>query len=181
MGEVTAALVLAGASAAISAVGAISQGNAQSSAMKAQAAEMERQREAEKTRAMQEETARREELASTLSTIRAVRAGRGNDQRSPTALTINEAITDDGMGDLFTARNSSILRQDSLRMGAQAYRSQASQARLAGYLNATSSLLSFGSTAAGSMGGGGSSSSANPNAAGRNYGTVGGKRLTPPR
>lgn len=142
MGEI--ATVLSIASTAVSALGAISQGAAQSSAMKAQAAELERQRKAEETRALQEEAARREDLASNLSTITAVRAGLGLDKSSPTALAITADVTGDAMNDMFTARTGSILKQDSLRMGAAGYRSQASQARTAGFINAGTSLLNFG-------------------------------------
>lgn len=144
MAELTLATVLAGAGAAISAVGAISQGNAQKAAMNAQAAEMERQREAEKTRALQEEAARREDLASQLSTISAVRAGRGLSQTSPTALVIDEAVTENSMNDMLTGRTSSVLRQDSLRMSAESSRQQGSMAQTAGYIKAGTSLLDFG-------------------------------------
>jgi hypothetical protein len=128
----------------MSAAGAISQGNAQKSAMNAQAAEMERQRQAEQTRSIQEEAARREDLASQLSTISAVRAGRGLSQTSPTALVIDEAVTEDSMSDMLTGRTNSLLRQDSLRMSAQSARTQGSLAQTAGYLSAGSSLLKFG-------------------------------------
>ena len=137
-------LVLAAAGAGLSAMGSIAQGNAQNAAMKAQAAEAERQREAERTRSMQEEAARREDLASQLSTISAVRAGRGLSQTSPTALVINEAVTEDSMSDMLTGRTNSVLRQDSLRMSAASARQQGAMAQTAGYIKAGASLLDFG-------------------------------------
>jgi hypothetical protein len=144
MEALTLPMILSAAGTAMSVVGSISQGNAQKSAMSAQAAEMERQREAERTRALQEEAARREDLASQLSTISAVRAGRGLSQTSPTALVIDEAVTEDSMSDMLTGRTSSVLRQDSLRMSAASSRQQGSMAQTAGYIKAGTSLLDFG-------------------------------------
>ncbi len=152
-----AAPVLMALGSAMSAMSAISQGNAQKAAASAQAAEMERQREVEKTRALQEEAARREELNAQLSTIEAIRAGRGLSQTSPTALVIDEAVTDNSMDDLLAGRTNSMMRQDSLRMSAQSTRDQGAMAQTAGYLKGASSLLTFGSNMMSPAGGYGGS------------------------
>lgn len=129
-----------------SVAGAVGGARAQSAAYRAQAAEQDRAARLSMTRAKQEEAQRREELASTMGTIAAVRAGRGLSQTSPTGIAAANAIRSDAMSDLVTERENSIMQSDAMRRQAAMNRSMASSVRTAGYLNAAGSLLRFGAS-----------------------------------
>lgn len=161
------------ASAAVGAAASIQQGQAQSAALKAQQLQQEQRAQQLQTRAMQDEAARREELASNLSTIAAVRAGRGLSQVSPTALAIRNDVTGDAMGDMRISRLNILNGAESERQSAIVSGKAASAALTAGYFGAGKSLLDFGASAAGMVGGG---SLANSD---RNFqGTYNGKKVS---
>ncbi len=103
---------------------------------------------------MQDEAARREELASNLSSIEAIRAGRGLSQTSPTALVIRDDLTNDAMDDMRVSRLNILNGAESARQSAEQAGKAASNALTAGYLGAGRSLLDFGTSMAGSMSGG---------------------------
>lgn len=145
----TLATIASVGSTVVSGVGAIAQGNAQAAAYKAQAEEMERQRQAARTQALQEETQRRQQLLSDLSTIDAVRAGRGLAADSPSGATIRSGVREDALTDLANIQDSATLKDDALRRAALQARSDASSARLGGFLGAGTSLLTAGSRLAG--------------------------------
>ncbi|MGY0790096.1 hypothetical protein ACW7BJ_12025 [Azospirillum argentinense] len=148
-----AAYAAMAASAAVSAYSSIRQGQAESAALKAQQQQQRQREEQLRTRALQDEAARREELASTLSTIEAIRAGRGLSQGSPTALVIRDDLTNDAMDDMRVSRLNILNGAESARQSAEQSGKAASNALTTGYLGAGKSLLDFGSKAFGGMGG----------------------------
>ncbi|MBK3775927.1 hypothetical protein GAY31_17470 [Azospirillum brasilense] len=152
-----AMMALMAASTAVSVYSSVQQGQAHSAALKAQQQQQQQREEQLRTRAMQDEAARREELASNLSTIEAIRAGRGLSQSSPTALVIRDDLTDTAMDDMRVSRLNILNGAESARQSAQQAGNAASNALTAGYLGAGKSLLDFGANMAGGMGGSGSS------------------------
>ncbi|MFC5355655.1 hypothetical protein [Azospirillum himalayense] len=143
-------------STAVSAYSSIQQGQAQSAALKAQQQQQRQREEQLRTRAMQDEAARREELASNLSTIEAIRAGRGLSQTSPTALVIRDDLTDNAMDDMRVSRLNILNGAESARQSAEQAGNAASNALTAGYLGAGRSLLDFGTSLASPAGTGSS-------------------------
>lgn len=144
MGFEVAALALSAVSTAVGAYSSIQQGKAQAAALSYEQQQHQQREEQLRTRAMQDEAARREELASNLSTIDAIRAGRGLSQTSPTALVIRDDVTGEAMDDMRISRLNILNGAESERQaGAQAGRA-ASNALTSGYLRAGSSLLDFG-------------------------------------
>lgn len=139
-----AALVMTAASAAVSAYGSIKQGEAQSEQMQYQQRQQQLREEQLRTRAMQDETARREALAAQMSTIDAVRAGRGLSQTSPTALVIRDDVTDDAMDAMRVSRLNILNGAEAERQAAIQSGNAASNALTTGYLGAGKSLLDFG-------------------------------------
>lgn len=150
----TAAAVMMAASTAVSVYSGVKQGEAQSAAQKYQQQQQQQREEQLRTRAMQDEAARREELASNLSTIEAIRAGRGLSQSSPTALVIRDDLTNDAMDDMRVSRLNILNGAESARQSAEQAGNAASNALTAGYLGAGRSLLDFGTSMAGGMSGG---------------------------
>lgn len=146
-------LVMAAVSTAVSVYSSVKQGQAQSAAMKAQQQQQQQREEQLRTRAMQDEAARREELTANLSTIDAIRAGRGLSQTSPTALVLRDDVTGDAMDSMRVSRLNILNGAESERQGAIISGQGASNALTTGYLRAGSSLLDFGAKAFGGMGG----------------------------
>ena len=148
-------------STAVSAYSSIKQGEAQAAALKYEQQQHQQREQQLRTRALQEEAARREELASNLSTIDAIRAGRGLSGTSPTALVIRDDVTDDAMDSMRISRLNILNGAESERQaGVQAGRA-ASNALTSGYLRAGTSLLDFGAKAYGMGGFGGTSTPKN--------------------
>lgn len=162
MGFSAAAAAAMAVSAAVSAYSSVKQGQAQSTALKFQQQQQEQREQQLRTRAMQDEAARREELASNLSTIEAIRAGRGLSQTSPTALVIRDDVTDSAIDAMRVSRLNILNGADSARQSAEQDGNAASNALTTGYLGAGKSLLDFGASVA-SMGMGGSSAPKNMN------------------
>lgn len=156
---VTLSVISLAATATSTAVGvysSVKQGEAQSAALKSQQQQQQQREEQLRTRAMQDEAARREELASNLSTIEAIRAGRGLSQTSPTALVIRDDLTDNAMDDMRVSRLNILNGAESARQAGQQAGNAASNALTAGYLGAGRSLLDFGTSLASPAGAGGS-------------------------
>lgn len=154
-------IIMMAASTAVSVYSSVRQGQAQSSALKAQQQQQRQREEQLRTRALQDEAARREELASNLSTIEAIRAGRGLSQGSPTALVIRDDLTNDAMDDMRVSRLNILNGAESARQSAEQSGKAASNALTTGYLGAGKSLLDFGASMAGGMSGGSSLSAFN--------------------
>ncbi|MCG5241399.1 hypothetical protein ACIU1J_27670 [Azospirillum doebereinerae] len=145
MGFSAAATVAAAViSAATTTYSSIKQGEAQSAAYKAQQQQQQQRQQQLETRALQDEAARREELTSNLSTIEAIRAGRGLSQTSPTALVIRDDVTDDAMDAMSTSRLNILNAAESERQGAITSGRAASNALTTGYVKGGISLLDFG-------------------------------------
>lgn len=151
-------LVMAAVSTAVSVYSSVKQGQAQSAALKAQQQQQQQREQQLRTQALQDEAARREELTSQMSTIDAIRAGRGLSGTSPTALVIKDDVTSDAMDNMRVSRLNILNGAESSRQSAAQSGSAASTALTTGYLGATTSLLDFGAKAYGlSSGGGGAS------------------------
>ena len=159
MGYVAAAATLL--SAAVSTYSAVQQGEAQAEAAKAAQKQHQMREEAQRTAALQDEAARREELMSRLSTIDAIRAGRGLSGTSPTALVIRDDVTDDAMRDMGISRLNTLNGAESSRQAGIQEGRNARAALNIGYTRAAGSLLDFGAGAIG-MAGGGSLANSNP-------------------
>ena len=142
-------LVMMAVSTAVSVYSSVKQGEAQSAALKFQQQQQQQREEQLRTRAMQDEAARREELASNLSTIEAIRAGRGLSQSSPTALAIRDDVTDNAMDAMRVSRLNILNGAESARQAGEQAGSAASTALTSGYLGAGKSLLDFGTKAYG--------------------------------
>lgn len=145
-------LVASGVSTAVGVYGSIQQGQAQSEQMRYQQRQQQLREEQLRTQAMQAEAARREELSANLSTIEAIRAGRGLSQTSPTALVIRDDVTDDAMDNMRTERLNILNGAESQRQAAIQSGSAADSAVTGSYIRAGTSLLDFGSKAAGMYG-----------------------------
>ena len=144
MGLEAVAVAATAVSAATAVYGSIQQGKAQSAALKAQQEQQRQRSEQLHTKALQDEAARREELASNLSTVTAIRAGRGLSQSSPTALVIRDDITDAAMDDMRINRLNILNGAESARQQGEQYGAAASTALTMGYLGAGKSLLDYG-------------------------------------
>ncbi|MCG5240863.1 hypothetical protein ACIU1J_05460 [Azospirillum doebereinerae] len=167
-----ATAVAAVVSAAAATYSSVKQGEAQSAALKAQQQQQQQREQQLRTRALQDEAARREELVSNLSTVSAIRAGRGLSQISPTALVIRDDITDDAMDSMLTSRLNILNGAESERLGAIQSGNAASTALTTGYLKGGISLLDYGAKQFAGSGSGLANS--DPNF----QGTYGGKRVS---
>ncbi|WP_434617434.1 hypothetical protein [Azospirillum sp. B2RO_4] len=146
---------LSAVSTATAVYGSIQQGQAQSAALKAQQEQQRQHEEQLRTRAVQDEAARREELVANMSTMDAIRAGRGLSGTSPTALVIRNDATDTAMDDMRVSRLNILNGADSARQQGEQYGSAASTALTTGYLGAGKSLLDFGAKNSGLLASGG--------------------------
>ena len=165
-------IVLSAVSTAVGVYSSIKQGEAQSAALKAQQQQQQQREQQLRTQALQDEAARREELTSQLSTIDAIRAGRGMSGTSPTALVIRDDVTDDAMDNMRVSRLNILNGAESARQSAEQSGAAASTALTAGRLGAATSLLDFGSKVYGMTSGGSSYTSGVRGGAGRLVGGV---------
>ncbi len=139
-------IVLSAVSTAVGVYSSIKQGEAQSAALKAQQQQQQQREQQLRTQALQDEAARREELTSQLSTIDAIRAGRGNSLTSPTALTIRDDVTNDAMDNMRVSRLNILNGAESARQSAEQSGAAASTALTSGYMRGATSLLDFGAS-----------------------------------
>lgn len=145
-------IVLSAVSTAVGVYSSIKQGEAQSAAFKAQQQQQQQHEQQLRTRALQDEAARREELTAQLSTIDAIRAGRGLSLDSPTALTIRNDTTDSAMDNMRVSRLNILNGAESARQSAEQSGAAASTALTSGYLSGATSLLDFGAKTIGTVG-----------------------------
>lgn len=137
-------VVLSAVSTAASVYGSIQQGEAQAEQQRYQQRQQQLREEQLRTRALQDETARREELTANLSTIDAIRAGRGLSQTSPTALVIRDDATDTAMDAMRVSRLNILNGAESARQAGIQAGNAADSAASSGWLKGGASLLDFG-------------------------------------
>lgn len=144
MGLEVAAVALSAVSTAAGIYSSIQQGEAQAAQLSYQQKQQQMREEQLRTQAMQAEAARREELTANLSTIEAIRAGRGLSQTSPTALVIRDDVSSDAMDNTRIERLNILNGAESARQSAEQSGNAASSAATAGWLKGGMSLLNFG-------------------------------------
>lgn len=132
--------ILSIASTAVSAAGAIMQGNQANAAAQAEADAMEQQQKAEQQAAAFEAAQEQRKQSYAQANARAQIGASGvGFQGSPTAVLVANA--GQGQLDLEAIRYGSQLRQNTLGTQAELTRMQGKQARTAGFLNAAGSVI----------------------------------------
>ena len=118
-----AALAAAAISAAASVYSGVQQGNAADANAKFQQRQYEDSARDELLAGTQEEVVRRRELNDTLSTINAMRSGRGLSLRSPSARAIQKGTIDAASRDIGIAKTNRMVRADANRQSGRFARS----------------------------------------------------------
>lgn len=136
------ALIAGLAGTALSAVGAIASGNAQSAGLKAQAAAAERQASEERAASQREAMVRAKEARLMMSRQQAVAAASGGGATDPTVLDIMGDTAQQGEFNTQSALYEGEARGRGLEDQAAISRMQARQAKLAGFIGAGSTMLS---------------------------------------
>jgi hypothetical protein len=129
------------AAAAVSAAASIESGRQQANAAKLEQKQYEDQADIARVQGEQQEAARRQQLADTLATQSAIRAGRGVELDSGTG-TLRESSTVAAARDIDTIKANSLNQQRSFGLNAAAAGERATGAMIAGIGGAASSLLS---------------------------------------
>jgi hypothetical protein len=130
------------AAAAVSAAASIESGRQQANAAKLEQKQYEDQADIARVQGEQQEAARRQQLADTLATQSAIRAGRGVELDSGTGTTLRESSTVAAARDIDTIKANSLNQQRSFGLNAAAAGERATGAMIAGIGGAASSLLS---------------------------------------
>ncbi|TXH13843.1 MAG: hypothetical protein E6R03_10590 [Hyphomicrobiaceae bacterium] len=134
MGDpVTMAIVSTVASAGMSVVGGVQQANYAKAEAKFQQQQMNDAARDELLAGVQEETQRRKQLNDTMSTLNAMRAGRGLSLSSPSARVIEKTSITNASRDIGIAKTNAMVRSDS-------YRKQGQAARIKGQSAASSAI-----------------------------------------
>lgn len=138
--EIGALLALGGT--ALGTVGAIQQSQTQSAAMEADARAQERAANEQRAAATREAAARAREARALLSRQQAVAAKSGGGATDPTVLKLMGDVAAEGAYQTAAANYEGEARAAGLLDQAAISRMQSRQARMAGYINAGSTLLS---------------------------------------
>lgn len=138
----TIGLIAGGIGSAVSAIGAIATGSAQSAALKAQAAAEERQASEERAASQREAIVRAREARLLMSRQQAVAAASGGGATDPTVLQIMGDTAAQGDFNTQSALYEGEARGRSLEDQAAINRMQARQAKIAGFISAGSTMLS---------------------------------------
>lgn len=138
MGEIAAAATLAApyvsiASGAFSVFSGLSQAASARQQADLQAQQLADEREAARVQASVDEAEHRKELASVLSTQRAVRAGRGGELFSETFRNIQDQTTADAEADISLGQLNALRRQRRLGLGIDQAEAQGRAGAMAGY------------------------------------------------
>lgn len=133
------ALLLGGA--ALGAGGAIAEGTSQANALNAEAAAMDKRANEEKAAAQREAIQRRRQASVLLSRQQAVAASSGGTATDPTVLDVMGDTAAEGQYQSDVALYQGDVAAAGLQDQAAINRARARQARLAGFINAGSTML----------------------------------------
>lgn len=139
-------LALTAISGAASFVSSMQAGNTAAAEAKFQQKQYESASRDEILKATQEEVIRRRELNDTLSTINAVRAGRGLSLNSPTGKTIVKNTISEANKDIQIAKTNRLIMADANRQSGKFAGSRAQYERSSGTMKGFTSLLDSGYT-----------------------------------
>lgn len=139
-----AQMALLAAGTAASVAGSMMAGREQSRAAAFEEQQYKAQAQQYRTAAAQDEAKRRTELAASLDTIMALRAGRGVGQASPTGTTILEDITAGAESDIQTSKANLLGKADQARIAGDMSAHKRRMALIAGDLGAIEKLATSG-------------------------------------
>lgn len=139
--------IAAVAAAAVAAAGSGYAAYSQSAAAESQAQQMKAEEDTSRAAAAQEEAKQRRHLMQVIASQDALRAARGGSMTSGTALSIYDDTVSEAEKDINATRLNTLSRADRYRLGAYARRSEATDARVGGYLSIGSTAISGASNA----------------------------------
>lgn len=134
--------IAAVAASVVSAGAAVAGGMQQAKAAKLEEKQYQDQADIARVQGEQQEAARRQQLADTLATQSAIRAGRGVELDSGTGTALRDASTVAAARDIDTIKANSLNQQRSFGLNAAAADARATGAMIAGIGGGASGLLS---------------------------------------